>query len=102
MEILYFTEQPMSAYPQEAATDEVPIGGGKTQRVTALLFSNKYFDSMEGSRLYRERIEEYKLVDQLGFDGIMLNEHHTAPFCMSPRINLFASILAAITKNVKI
>jgi alkanesulfonate monooxygenase SsuD/methylene tetrahydromethanopterin reductase-like flavin-dependent oxidoreductase (luciferase family) len=102
MEILYFTEQPMSAYPEEAATDEIPVGGGRTQRVTALLFSNKYFDSMEGSRLYRERLEEYKLVDELGFDGIMLNEHHTAPFCMSPRVNLFAAMLAVLTKNVKL
>ncbi|MCC7363986.1 MAG: LLM class flavin-dependent oxidoreductase [Dehalococcoidia bacterium] len=102
MEILYFTEQPMSAYPEDKATDEVPIGGGKTQRITSLLFSNKYFDPMEGSRLYRERIEEWKLVDESGFDGIMLNEHHTAPFCMSPRVNLFAAILATVTKNVKI
>lgn len=102
MEILYFTEQPMSAYPEEAANDEIPVGGGKTQKVTALLFSNKNFDPAEGSRLYRERLEEYKLVDELGFDGIMLNEHHTAPFCMSPRINLFASMLAVATKNVKI
>ncbi|MDZ7727618.1 MAG: LLM class flavin-dependent oxidoreductase [Dehalococcoidia bacterium] len=102
MEILYFTEQPMSAYPEEAATDEIPVGGGKTQKVTALLFSNKYFSSEEGSRLYKERMEEYELADQMGFDGIMLNEHHTAPFCMSPRINLFAAMLAVKTKNAKI
>ena len=103
MHIMYFTEQPMSAWnPESAALDEVPIGGGKTQRVTALLHSNRYFDPVEGSRLYNERLEEYELVDSLGFDGIMLNEHHTAPFCMSPRVNLFAAILARITKRVKI
>ncbi len=103
MHIMYFTEQPMSAWnPENAALDEVPIGGGKTQRVTALLHSNRYFDPVEGSRLYNERLEEYELVDSLGFDGIMLNEHHTAPFCMSPRVNLFAAILARITKRVKI
>ena len=42
------------------------------------------------------------MVDELGFDGIMLNEHHNAPFCMQARTNIFASILAAVTKNVKI
>ena len=103
MHLMYFTEQPMSAWnPESAALDEIPIGGGKTQRVTALLHSNKYFDPKEGSRLYNERLEEYQYVDELGFDGIMLNEHHTAPFCMSPRVNIFAAILARITKNVKI
>jgi alkanesulfonate monooxygenase SsuD/methylene tetrahydromethanopterin reductase-like flavin-dependent oxidoreductase (luciferase family) len=32
----------------------------------------------------------------------MLNEHHNAPFCMQAKCNVFASILAAITKRVKI
>ena len=102
MELIYFTEQPMATYPEEDAKLEVPIGPGKTQRVTSLMLSNKYFDPVSGSRLYNERLEEYVLVDEVGFDGIMLNEHHTAPFCMSPRINVFGSILAAITKRVKI
>ena len=99
---IYFTEQPMSAYPEDMADDTVPIGGGKTQRVTSLMLSNKYFDPVEGSRLYNERLEEYVLCEEVGFDGIMLNEHHTAPFCMSPRINIFAAILAATTQRVKI
>src|SRR5260370_36728911 len=42
------------------------------------------------------------MVDELGFDGLMLNEHHNAPFCMQAKANIFASILAAVTKNVKI
>ncbi|MCI0769692.1 MAG: LLM class flavin-dependent oxidoreductase, partial [Chloroflexi bacterium] len=92
----------MATYPEEDAKLEVPIGPGKMQRVTSLMLSNKYFDPVSGSRLYNERLEEYVLVDEVGFDGIMLNEHHTAPFCMSPRINVFGSILAAITKRVKI
>jgi alkanesulfonate monooxygenase SsuD/methylene tetrahydromethanopterin reductase-like flavin-dependent oxidoreductase (luciferase family) len=102
MHIMYFTEQPMSAYPEDEATDEVPIGQGRSQRVTALMLSNRHFDPVEGSRLYRERLEEYAYVEEMGFDGIMLNEHHTAPFCMSPRINIFAGILAAQTKRLKL
>jgi alkanesulfonate monooxygenase SsuD/methylene tetrahydromethanopterin reductase-like flavin-dependent oxidoreductase (luciferase family) len=103
MHLMYFTEQPMSAWnPESAALDEIPIAPGKTQRVTALLHSNRFFDPLEGGRLYNERLEEYELVEEVGFDGIMLNEHHTAPFCMSPRVNLFAAILARITKRVKI
>ncbi len=93
MFLSYFTEQPMNAYP----ADE-----GLKAGYTSVLFSNKYFDPVEGSRLYNERLAEYILADQVGFDGIMLNEHHNAPYCMQPRITVWSSILAAVTKNVKI
>src|SRR5207245_6685812 len=55
-----------------------------------------------GSRLYNEYLEHYRLAEETGFDGIMLNEHHNAPFCMQAKCNVFASILAATTKRVKI
>ncbi len=93
MHLMYFTEQPMSAYDEKAGLD---------YGATALTFSNKHFDPKEGSRLYNEYIEQYLLVEEVGIDGIMLNEHHNAPFCMQAKTNVFASILAAITKKVKI
>src|SRR3954469_18737114 len=93
MHLMYFTEQPMSAYPSDI---------GLETGYTALMFSNKYFDPAAGSRLYNEYIEHYVMVDELGFDGIMLNEHHNAPFCMQAKANIFAAILAAVTKDVKI
>jgi alkanesulfonate monooxygenase SsuD/methylene tetrahydromethanopterin reductase-like flavin-dependent oxidoreductase (luciferase family) len=93
MHLMYFTEQPMSTYPAEAGDD---LG------YTALLFPNRYFDPAEGSRLYNERLEEYVWAEEMGVDGIMLNEHHNAPFCMSARINIVAAMLAARTQRVKI
>src|SRR3984893_17984935 len=93
MHLMYFTEQPMSTYPAE---EGLKVGH------TALLFSNKYFDPVAGSRLYNERIEEYVYAEEVGFDGIMLNEHHNAPFSMQAKCNVFASILAAVTKRVKL
>src|SRR5690348_1710783 len=93
MHLMYFTEQPMSAYSAKAGLD---FGA------TALMFSNSHFDPAEGSRLYNEYLEHYIMCDELGFDGIMLNEHHNAPFCMQARTNIFASILAAVTNRVKI
>ena len=93
MHMMYFTEQPMAAYDAKAGLD---FGA------TALNFSNKYFDPNEGSRLYNEYLEEYILAEECGADGIMLNEHHNAPFCMQARTNMFAAILAAVTKRVKI
>ena len=49
MHLMYFTEQPMSAYPAQAGLD---FGA------TALMFSNKHFDPVAGSRLYNEYIEQ--------------------------------------------
>jgi alkanesulfonate monooxygenase SsuD/methylene tetrahydromethanopterin reductase-like flavin-dependent oxidoreductase (luciferase family) len=89
----YFTEQPMSAYP----ADE-----GLKAGYPSVLFSNKYFDPVEGSRLYQERLQEYLLAEEVGYDGIMVNEHHNAPYCMQPRVTVWSSILAAVTKRVKI
>src|SRR4051794_14367154 len=93
MHMMYFTEQPMAAYDAQE---------GLKYGATALTFSNKHYNSVEGSRLYNEYIEDYLLAEESGADGIMLNEHHNAPFCMQARTNVFASILAAMTKNVKI
>lgn len=83
----------MSAYPAQAGLD---FGA------TALMFSNKHFDPVAGSRIYNEYLEHYILADELGIDGIMLNEHHNAPFCMQAKTNIFASIVAAATKRAKI
>ncbi|MCH8195410.1 MAG: LLM class flavin-dependent oxidoreductase [Chloroflexi bacterium] len=93
MHLMYFTEQPMSAYPVEE---------GKRLGYTATMFPNKYFDPVEATRLYHERLEEYLYAEEMGVDGIMLNEHHNAPFTMQSKINIFASLLAGMTKRVKI
>jgi alkanesulfonate monooxygenase SsuD/methylene tetrahydromethanopterin reductase-like flavin-dependent oxidoreductase (luciferase family) len=93
MHQMYFTEQPMSAYPADI--------GLKTGH-TALMFSNKHFDPVAGSRLYNEYLDQYLYAEEMGIEGIMLNEHHNAPFCMQAKCNVFASILAAATKKVKI
>ena len=93
MHLMYFTEQPMSAYSEQAGLD---FGA------TALMFPNSNFDPVAGSRLYNNYIEQYMLAEEVGIDGIMLNEHHNAPFCMQAKANIFAAILAGMTKKVKI
>src|SRR5256885_8314728 len=93
MHVMYFAEQPMSAYPAD-----IGLEAGHT----ALMFSNKYFDPGAGSRLYNEYLEQYIYAEEQGIEGFMLNEHHNAPFCMQAKCNIFASILAAVTKKAKI
>lgn len=93
MHLMYFTEQPMAAYSEQAGLD---FGA------TALMFPNSNFDPVAGSRLYNNYIEQYMLAEEVGIDGIMLNEHHNAPFCMQAKANIFAAILAGMTKKTKI
>jgi alkanesulfonate monooxygenase SsuD/methylene tetrahydromethanopterin reductase-like flavin-dependent oxidoreductase (luciferase family) len=93
MHLMYFTEQPMKDYPAEAGLE---IG------FTSLLMSNKHFDPVVGSRLYNEFLQNYVYAEEMGVDGIMLNEHHNAPFCMQAKANVFASLLAGMTSRVKI
>ncbi|MCH7553223.1 MAG: LLM class flavin-dependent oxidoreductase [Chloroflexi bacterium] len=83
----------MSTYPAEE---------GKRLGITATFFPNKFFDPVEGTRLYEERMTEYLWAEEVGVDGIMLNEHHNAPFTMQSKINIFAAALAAMTKRVKL
>src|SRR5580692_6750971 len=93
MHLMYFTEQPMSAY---SAAEGLKFGA------TALMFSNRHFDPVAGSRLYQQYLDDYSYAEEMGVDGIMLNEHHNAPFCMQAKANVFAAILAATTRRVKI
>lgn len=93
MFIAYFTEQPDSSYPKQVGDD---LG------YTALLFPNKHFNAPAVADLYQQRLEEYLFVEEMGFDGIMLNEHHNAPFCLQPNCNIFAAVLAAKTDRVKL
>ena len=47
-------------------------------------------------------LDEKLYAEEMGFDGLMLNEHHGTPFCMGGAMNVEASILARITKRAKI
>jgi alkanesulfonate monooxygenase SsuD/methylene tetrahydromethanopterin reductase-like flavin-dependent oxidoreductase (luciferase family) len=101
--LAYFTEQPMSAYPEVAALTSHPFDHpAREAGDSVLLFSNRFFDPKEGARLYAERMEEYREVERVGFDGIMVNEHHNGPFCMQPRCNVTSAMLTGLTERVKI
>lgn len=63
---------------------------------------NKHFDAQIGGRLMNEYLDERVYAEELGFDGVMLNEHHQTPFCGGSVMDVEAAILARITKRVKI
>lgn len=92
MKIGYFTERPYRWVPE----DEV----FKNHAFFAV--SNKFFDREKAADDYNYYLDEACYAEELGFDAVALNEHHGNPFCMGGVMNVEASILARITKKVKI
>jgi alkanesulfonate monooxygenase SsuD/methylene tetrahydromethanopterin reductase-like flavin-dependent oxidoreductase (luciferase family) len=94
MFIGHFTERPY----QDASSGLM----GGTERVQDLSISNGEYDPLLGSQLYNRYFDERVYAEEMGFDGIMLNEHHSTPFCMGGVMNVEAAVLARITKTAKI
>jgi len=67
-----------------------------------LSLSNDVYDPQLGSDLYNRYLDERLYAEEMGFDGLMLNEHHSTPFCMGGAMNIEAGILARMTKKAKI
>src|SRR5688500_11788468 len=84
MFIGHFTEQPWQ-------DDKTGLMG--TQSLD-LSISTGVYDPVGGARLYNRYIDEKIYAEEVGFDGLMLNEHHSTPFCMQGVTNVGASILA--------
>ncbi|MCC7370485.1 MAG: LLM class flavin-dependent oxidoreductase [Chloroflexi bacterium] len=63
---------------------------------------NTYFSREAASRNYNRYFDEYVLADEVGFDGLMINEHHSTPSCSDVSIMMSAAILARQTKRAKI
>ncbi len=95
MFIGHFTERPY----------QDPSSGyfGATGRsITDLAMSNASYDPRLGAELYNRYLDEKVYAEEMGFDGLMLNEHHSTPFCMGGAMNLEAAILARTTSRAKI
>jgi alkanesulfonate monooxygenase SsuD/methylene tetrahydromethanopterin reductase-like flavin-dependent oxidoreductase (luciferase family) len=92
MHIMYFTERPYRDVPEDEVIKNRSFFG----------VPNRFYDAQVGARLYNEYLDEDVYAEEVGFDGVMLNEHHGNPFCMGSVMNVEAAILARITKRVRI
>jgi len=63
---------------------------------------NSLWDSDKSRGLYQEYIEQLAYADELGFDGLVLNEHHQNIYGLMPSPNLIAAALTQKTCNGKI
>src|SRR2546422_6877514 len=95
MFIMRFTERAYVAYSAEDVHNSF-------RSAVRLTFSNSHFNPALGADLYNEYLDEYEYSDDIGFDGLMLNEHHNTPTCLGAAMNLEAAILARTTKQAKI
>jgi len=95
MFLMRFTERAYVAYSAEDVQNSF-------RNAVRLTFSNSHFNPALGADLYNEYLDEYEYSDEIGFDGMMLNEHHNTPTCMGAAMNLEAAILARTTKRGKI
>ena len=91
----HFTERPYQD-PQSG------VFGTTARPIPDLGITNEVYDPRVGADLYNRYLDERVYAEEMGFDGVMLNEHHSTPFCMGSVMNVEAAILARITKKVKI
>src|SRR5687767_15758449 len=93
MQVYYFTELPYHEYDDEE---------GKKYPSLRLTFPNTYFDQHKAVGLFHRYLDEYQYAEEVGFDGLMINEHHNTPSCMDVEVNITGGILARITRRAKI
>ena len=67
-----------------------------------VLLPNTYFDPKKGHALYNRYLDELELADELGFDGVSVNEHHQTAYGLMPSPVVTASALARRTRNCRI
>jgi alkanesulfonate monooxygenase SsuD/methylene tetrahydromethanopterin reductase-like flavin-dependent oxidoreductase (luciferase family) len=69
---------------------------------TSLTYPNANFDPVLGASLYSRYLDELEYADQLGFDGIAVNEHHQSAYGLMPSPNLMAAALTRRTTQARI
>ncbi|MSQ12329.1 MAG: LLM class flavin-dependent oxidoreductase [Dehalococcoidia bacterium] len=64
--------------------------------------SNQHYDPKIGAQLYNRYIDEKLYAEEVGFEALMMNEHHNTPFCLQSVTNVVLTILARQTSKVKL
>jgi alkanesulfonate monooxygenase SsuD/methylene tetrahydromethanopterin reductase-like flavin-dependent oxidoreductase (luciferase family) len=63
---------------------------------------SNYFDPSVGAANYQEHIDEMAYCEELGFDGVVFNEHHYSAYGTMPSPNLIAAALSQRTSRMRI
>ncbi|WP_159350306.1 LLM class flavin-dependent oxidoreductase [Roseomonas harenae] len=65
-------------------------------------FPNTHCDPVKGADLYHRYLDELEYADELGFDGVVLNEHHQTAYGLMPTPGVLAGALARSVKRGKL
>jgi alkanesulfonate monooxygenase SsuD/methylene tetrahydromethanopterin reductase-like flavin-dependent oxidoreductase (luciferase family) len=93
MKFTYFHLMPYAGLPEDFE---------KRFSSPSLTYPNGYFDPQLGVELYHRYLDELELADELGFDGIAVNEHHQSAYGLMPSPNLMAAALARRTSKARL
>jgi alkanesulfonate monooxygenase SsuD/methylene tetrahydromethanopterin reductase-like flavin-dependent oxidoreductase (luciferase family) len=63
---------------------------------------NGLYDPVKGHQVYNDHLDLLEYADQLGFDGIGINEHHSNAYGLMPSPNLMAAALTRRTTKAAI
>jgi len=80
----------------------LPDDFDRQHRSAWVTLSNSNYDPQQGHLLYNEYLDEMELAEQLGYDGLGVNEHHQTAYGTMPSPNLMAAALVRRTKKAKI
>ena len=60
---------------------------------------SKLFDPVKGHQLYNEYMDQLEFAEQMGYDGICVNEHHNNAYGLMPSPNIIAAALTRRTSR---
>lgn len=81
---------------------DVDLDAIKKNGTAWISFSNSNFEPLKGAKLYNRYLDELEYSDQLGFDGVVVNEHHQTAYGLMPVPAVLAGALSRSVKKGKI
>ena len=63
---------------------------------------NSYYDPGAGRRLYGECLEQLAAAERLGYDGVVVEEHHQTAYGTLPAPNLMAAAAIGRTERIRV
>lgn len=75
---------------------------GEDLESTWVTLPNTYFEPGQAHKLFTEYLEQLVASERLGYDGIIVNEHHQNAFGTIAAPNVWAGWLAARTERIRI
>jgi hypothetical protein len=69
---------------------------------TWVTLPNTIYDPVKGHELYNRYFDQLEYADRLGWDGVVVNEHHQNAYGTMPSPNIMAAVLSQRIKRAKI